>query len=105
MSKLALTSIFNLVRNKCKNYNRKLESEETFFSKYKVEFLFSPQLFQTANALIADAVGLYAYAMNDLGNVQPLQFEALNCKGGARWSSGEKLLEYLKGVSTKYVVI
>ena len=37
--------------------------------------------------------------MNDLGNVQPLQFEALNCKGGARWSSGEKLLEYLKGVS------
>ena len=43
-------------------------------------------------------MGLYAYAMNDLGNVQPLQFEALNCKGGARWSSGEKLLEYLKGV-------
>ena len=56
------------------------------------------ELFQTANALIADAVGLYAYAMNDLGNVQPLQFEALNCKGGARWSGGEKLLEYLKGV-------
>ena len=56
------------------------------------------ELFQTANALIADAVGLYAYAMNDLGNVQPLQFEALNCKGGARWSGREKLLEYLKGV-------
>ena len=48
---------------------------------------------------MVDAVGLYATAMNDLGNIESLNSEQLNCRGGNPWSGGERFLEYLKGVS------
>ena len=49
---------------------------------------------------MVDAVALYANAMNDLGNVESIPIEPLNCKGGAVWSGGDTFLRYLKGVST-----
>ena len=49
---------------------------------------------------MVDAVALYATAMNDLGNVESIPIEPLNCKGGAVWSGGDTFLRYLKGVST-----
>ena len=49
---------------------------------------------------MVDAVALYASAMNDLGNVESIPIEPLNCKGGAVWSGGDTFLRYLKGVST-----
>ena len=52
--------------------------------------------------MVVDAVGLYATAMNDLGNIESIQSEQLNCRGGAPWSGGETFLRYLKGVC--YVV-
>ena len=45
-----------------------------------------------------DAVALYATAMNDLGNVESLQMEQLNCRQGAPWTGGESFLRHLKGV-------
>ena len=45
-------------------------------------------------------MALYATAMNDLGNVESIPIEPLNCKGGAVWSGGDTFLRYLKGVST-----
>ena len=45
-------------------------------------------------------MALYASAMNDLGNVESIPIEPLNCKGGAVWSGGDTFLRYLKGVST-----
>jgi len=52
----------------------------------------------SANALMVDAVKLYANAMNDLGNVESIPIEPLNCKGGAVWSGGDTFLRYLKGM-------
>lgn len=52
----------------------------------------------SSNALIVDAVALYATAMNDLGNVETIQTEQINCRQGAPWSGGETFLRYLKGV-------
>ena len=34
---------------------------------------------------MADAVGLYATAMNDLGNIESIRSEPLNCQGGQPW--------------------
>lgn len=43
-------------------------------------------------------MALYATAMNDLGNVETIQTEQLNCFQGAPWSGGETLHRYIKGV-------
>ena len=45
-----------------------------------------------------DAVALYATAMNDLGNIETIQTEQVNCRQGAPWSGGETFLKYLKNV-------
>ena len=49
-------------------------------------------------------MALYASAMNDLGNVESIPIEPLNCKGGAVWSGGDTFLRYLKGVSKLKVI-
>lgn len=43
-----------------------------------------------------DAIGLYATAMNDLGNIETIQTEQVNCYQGPPWSGGETFLKYLK---------
>lgn len=52
----------------------------------------------SANALIVDAVALYATAMNDLGNIETIATEQINCRQGAPWSGGETFLRYLQSV-------
>ena len=55
-------------------------------------------LFST-NALMYDAVHVYARAMNDLGTLQTIETQPLSCEQeGVVWEDGEKILGFLKDV-------
>ena len=52
-----------------------------------------------------DAVGLYATAMNDMMNIDSIESQALDCRGGAAWSGGDTFLRNLKNVSIPFYCI
>ena len=58
----------------------------------KENFLF------TENALVHDAVRVYAKALNDLDSLQDMELEPLSCDEGAPWQDGERVLGYIKEV-------
>ena len=61
--------------------------------------------FQSANALVTDAVGLYATAMNDLGNMESLKSDSLSCVSNRGWGDGVTFLKYIREVCTHFFVI
>ena len=52
----------------------------------------------TENALVHDAVRVYAKALNDLDSLQEMEIQPLSCDAGAAWDDGEKVLGYIKEV-------
>ena len=60
--------------------------------------------FQSANALVTDAVGLYATAMNDLGNMESLKSDSLSCVSNRGWGDGVTFLKYIKEVYIFFVI-
>eukprot|EP00092_Neocalanus_flemingeri_P008205 GFUD01008847.1.p1 GENE.GFUD01008847.1~~GFUD01008847.1.p1 ORF type:complete len:922 (+),score=198.85 GFUD01008847.1:309-3074(+) len=52
----------------------------------------------TENALVHDAVRVYAKALNDLDSLQEMEIQPLSCDAGAAWEDGEKVLGYIKEV-------
>ena len=50
--------------------------------------------------MVTDAVGLYATAMNDLGNMESLKSDSLSCLSNRGWGDGVNFLKYIKEVST-----
>ena len=58
----------------------------------KENYLFS------ANALVHDAVFVFAKALNDLDSLQDMEMQSLECSRGRPWDDGEKVLGYVKEV-------
>jgi len=52
----------------------------------------------TENALVHDAVRVYAKAINDLDSLEEMELQPLSCDAGAAWDDGEKVLGYIKEV-------
>jgi len=52
----------------------------------------------TENALVHDAVRVFAKAVNDLDSLQDMEISPLDCDTGEPWADGEKVLGYIKEV-------
>jgi len=58
----------------------------------KANFLYSD------NALIHDAVRVYAKALDDLDALEDMELQPLSCDAGVPWDDGNKVLSYIKEV-------
>ena len=50
-------------------------------------------------------MGLYATAMNDLGNMESLKSDSLSCLSNRGWGDGVNFLKYIKEVSTLWFLL
>ena len=62
-------------------------------------------ILQTEIALMYDAVHLYAKALEDLSQADDVETESLSCTKTAAWEHGSSLINYMKIVSTLYLLL